>query len=149
MLSAQQDMGYVDPRRTAVVEEASSWLGTPYHHCGRVKGAGVDCATLLAEVYEKCGLVPHLEVPHYPLDWMLHRSVERLKDMVERVARPVALALPGDLLLWRLGRLYSHGAIFLGGIRIVHVTMTSGCVLGQTTEPRLADHHRLCYSVIP
>jgi cell wall-associated NlpC family hydrolase len=30
--------------RAAVVAEARSWLGTPFHHQGRVKAAGVDCA---------------------------------------------------------------------------------------------------------
>jgi len=33
----------MDPRRLAVTEEARVWLGTPYHHMGRVKGAGTDC----------------------------------------------------------------------------------------------------------
>lgn len=33
------------------VAEAITWLGTPYHHQGRVKGVGVDCGTLLCEVY--------------------------------------------------------------------------------------------------
>ena len=35
------------------VQEALTWLGTPYHHQGRVKGVGVDCGTLICEVYEK------------------------------------------------------------------------------------------------
>ncbi|WP_436904878.1 hypothetical protein [Acinetobacter johnsonii] len=34
------------------VQEALTWLGTPYHHQGRVKDVGVDCGTLLCEVYE-------------------------------------------------------------------------------------------------
>jgi len=29
--------------RKQIVEEAHSWLGTPYHHFAMVKGAGVDC----------------------------------------------------------------------------------------------------------
>ena len=40
------------------VQEAA-WLGT-YHHQGRVKGVGVDCGTLICEVYEK-GLMDHLD----------------------------------------------------------------------------------------
>lgn len=39
------------------VAEAMTWLGTPYHHQGRVKGVGVDCATLLCEVYKEVGLM--------------------------------------------------------------------------------------------
>ena len=36
-----------DPRRLVVVEEARGWLGTPYHHMGRVKGAGTDGAIVV------------------------------------------------------------------------------------------------------
>lgn len=32
-----------DLQRAAVVAEARSWIGTPYHNCADVKGAGVDC----------------------------------------------------------------------------------------------------------
>jgi|SRR5579872_717175 len=63
--------------RAAVIRYAQEWLRTPYHHGGRVKGAGVDCAMLLAEVYAEAGLVRHLAIPHYPPDWHLHRDAER------------------------------------------------------------------------
>ncbi len=33
-----------------VVRTARTWLGTPYHHQGRLKGVGVDCAGLLIGV---------------------------------------------------------------------------------------------------
>ncbi|MDO6044547.1 hypothetical protein Q4P48_08410 [Neisseria gonorrhoeae] len=44
--------------RARIVEEARSWLGTPYHHHAMVKGAGVDCAMLLVAVYGAVGLLP-------------------------------------------------------------------------------------------
>lgn len=49
------------------VKEALTWLGTPYHHQGRVKGVGVDCGTLICEVYEKVGLMDHLDPRHIHL----------------------------------------------------------------------------------
>src|SRR5437660_5143962 len=48
----------IGQRRGLVVAEAETWLRTPYHHMARVKGAGADCLTLLAEVYEKAGVIP-------------------------------------------------------------------------------------------
>ena len=39
--------------RNRVCRIARSWLGTPYHHMGRVKGAGVDCAMFPLEVYRE------------------------------------------------------------------------------------------------
>ena len=76
-----------DPRRLAVTEEAVGWLRTPYHHMARVKGVGADCLTLLAEVYEKAGVIPHVEIPFYPPDWNLHRDAERYLEGVMRYAR--------------------------------------------------------------
>ena len=32
--------------RARIVAEAMTWLGTPYHHRGKLKGIGVDCAQL-------------------------------------------------------------------------------------------------------
>ena len=32
---------------------------------------------MLAEVYEACGVIPHLEIPFYPADWNTHRDAER------------------------------------------------------------------------
>src|SRR5690348_662962 len=58
--------------RAAVIRCAREWLHTPYYHTGRAKGAGVDCATLLADIYAETGLVAPLTIPHYPPDWHLH-----------------------------------------------------------------------------
>jgi len=55
--------------RQAVIAEAVTWIGTPFHHAARVKGAGVDCLMLLAEVYERAGAAPHIEPPFYVPDW--------------------------------------------------------------------------------
>ena len=46
----------------------------------RVKGAGVDCLMLLAEVYERAGITAHVEPPFYVPDWHLHRDAERYLD---------------------------------------------------------------------
>src|SRR5260370_9302840 len=51
--------------RAAVVQEAESWIGTPFHHAARVKGAGVDCLMLLAEVYQHPGVVAPIDPPFY------------------------------------------------------------------------------------
>lgn len=68
--------------RARLVAEAESWIGTPYHTGARVKGAGVDCLTFVAGVFENAGLVPKLAIPHYPPDWHLHRDDERYLEGV-------------------------------------------------------------------
>jgi cell wall-associated NlpC family hydrolase len=130
--------------RQAIVAEARSWIGTPYLHQGRVKGAGVDCAMLLLEVYERVGLIPHLalaevvvdpagQIAKYPPDWMLHRDEERYLEIVERFARKLprgesVAPLDGDIALYRWGRTISHGAIVDRWPRIIHAYSRSGWV---------------------
>ena len=110
-----------DPRRSAVVAAAEAWLGTPYHHMGRVKGGGTDCLMLLAEVYEAAGVVLRLDVPFYPPDWNLHRDAERYLDGVMRYA--VAIEGPpeaGDVAVFKFGRCYAHGAIVTAWPLLIH-----------------------------
>ncbi len=128
--------------RAAIVSEARSWIGTPYLHQGRAKGAGVDCAMLLLEVYERAGLLPHLElaeivtdpekqIAKYPPDWMLHRDDERYLRIVERFAcrLPVgAMPSDGDIALYRWGRTVSHGGIVDRWPRIIHAYSRSNRV---------------------
>lgn len=44
------------PVRTEIVAEARKFLGTPYHHEGRVLGHGVDCVGLILEVAKAIGI---------------------------------------------------------------------------------------------
>lgn len=102
-----------DCARAAIVREARTWLRTPWHHMARVKGAGVDCGMLLAEVFERAGVCARVHVDPYPQDWALHRSEERFLTIVEQFAirddwTPVR---PGDIFLFRYGRCLSHAAI--------------------------------------
>ncbi|MGH7053678.1 MAG: hypothetical protein ACREFA_07660, partial [Stellaceae bacterium] len=55
----------IELQRGLVVAEAESWIGTPFHHEAAVRGAGVDCLNLLAEVYCAAGFIPRIAIPHY------------------------------------------------------------------------------------
>ena len=120
--------------RERVIAEAESWLGTPFHHEARVKGAGVDCLMLLAEVYERAGIVGHVEVPHYPPDWHLHQSWERYLDGLLGYAREVAAAQPGDVALFKFGRAFSHGAIVTEWPWLIHAYWRAGVVCGDAAQ---------------
>ena len=48
--------------RERLVAEALSWLGTPYHHAGRIKGGGTDCGMLILQTFINVGLIPDTEV---------------------------------------------------------------------------------------
>ena len=109
-----------DGPRAAVVAEAESWIGTPYHHAARVKGAGCDCLTLLAEVFERAGVIAPIEVPFYPPDWHLHRSAELYMNGVVAHAREIEHSpRTGDIALFRFGRCFAHGAIVTQWPRLI------------------------------
>lgn len=125
--------------RTAVIQEAAEWIGTPYHHAARVKGAGVDCLQILAAVYRATGVIGDVEIPYYVADWHLHRDAERYMEGLLQYAHPVDAPLPGDIALFRFGRTYSHGAIVTEWPRLIHAYWQIGVVRGDATLFPLVD----------
>lgn len=125
-------------QRAAVVAEARSWIGTPYHHRGRLKGIGVDCAMLPAEVYAACGLIPRLDVEYYPPDWHMHRKAQRYLDRVLEHAAEVTDPLPGDMAMYFYGQAFAHGAIITGWPDIVHAVLNQIVMEDDGTAPHLA-----------
>lgn len=115
--------------RQRVLSEARSWVGTPYHHHARVKGGGVDCAMLLAEVFSRAGLVQPIAVEQYSEQWHLHKNVEKFLAELMKHCRAVEFPAPADIALFKLGRVYSHGAIIVEWPnQIIHANMSSGIV---------------------
>jgi cell wall-associated NlpC family hydrolase len=112
-----------------LIDEAMSWLGTPYHHEARVKGAGVDCGQFPAAVFEACGLIPHVEIEHYTYDWHLHRDDERYLNYVEAFFTKVDSPQAGDLALFKYGRVISHSAIVIEWPLVIHAYITAGAVV--------------------
>ena len=122
-----------------IIAEAMSWIGTPYHHAADVKGAGVDCAMLLVRVYRAAGLIPDIDPRPYSMDWMLHRDEERYLGWVQQHADPVTGdPQPGDVVLYKVGRCYSHAAIVIAWPEIIHAFRDEqGVVRGEFNSGRL------------
>lgn len=138
-------------KRAELVHEAMSWLDTPYHHHGRIKGVGVDCAMLLCEVFERCGLVDRVEPGHYPSDWHLNRSDEIFMGQLERAgAVRVACPQPGDIGLFQFGRCFSHGAIVVThDRRMIHAYLGRGVILTALDEEPLQGREVQWWSLWP
>jgi cell wall-associated NlpC family hydrolase len=120
-----------DALRKKIVEEAKSWIGTPFHHEARVKGAGVDCGMLIIEIYERVGLIPHIVPMHYSPDFMLHRNEELYIELIQLYADEIPLPpyLPGDAVVMKNGRIYSHGGIVIDWPLIIHASLMDRVVL--------------------
>lgn len=121
-------------QREAVIAAAREWLGTPYHHRAAVKGAGVDCLYLLAEVYSAAGLIEYPEIPHYAPDIGMHRHEETYIEGILRYAHEVDEPKPGDVAVWRFGRIFWHGAVVVAWPTIIHAyRREGGVVIGDGT----------------
>jgi len=136
--------------REAIVAEALSWEGTPYHSHARIKGVGVDCAQLPAAVYEAVGLVPHL-APDYADQWFLHRDEETYLSWVRPHARQIDRAdlLPGDFVIWRYGRTFSHGAIVIAPPIVIHASGPAVAVVraDMDREEEMLRRPHLCFTL--
>jgi hypothetical protein len=122
--------------RFAVVEEARSWLGTPYHHAADVKGHGVDCAMLLVRVYCDLGLVERFDPRPYTRDWFLHRNEERYLGFLLERSREVRAPGLGDIILFRMGRCFAHAGIIsrVNPLNIIHAFAPTRCVVEDIIE---------------
>jgi NlpC/P60 family putative phage cell wall peptidase len=131
--------------RAAVVAAARDWIGTPYHVCADVKGVGCDCAMLLVRVFCDLSLVARFDPRPYSSDWHLHRSEEiYLRLLLER-AHPVEAPEPGDVVLFRYGRCFSHGGIVSKArpLTLIHAFASAGIVLEEELSHNVAIAHRL------
>lgn len=96
-----------NPLNDAVVQEARKWLGTPFRHRGRIKGAGVDCIGLAVGVARALGLpvIDRLDYPRRPEAERLRAGLAAQLEQVPQHARP------GDLLRLAVNGKATHVAI--------------------------------------
>jgi hypothetical protein len=141
-------------QRERVVAEARTWIRTPYHHMGRVKGAGADCYTFLLEVFQKIGLFSEQdERDFYPSDWFLHarqdhyklRILRHAREMVEHFCEPTEIRAPGNIVLLRppttatrRSTIDVHGGVITSWPAVVHAYPPCVNEVNALTHPAFA-----------
>lgn len=129
--------------RQRIVAEAMSWIGTPYVSNARVKGVaggGTDCVMLLIAVYGDMHMLPaDLDPRPYPPQWHVHRNEELymqqiLKYSYEVNPPPLRMPKPGDLVMFKVGRVFAHGAIIVGWPNVVHAIGNSIVMLEDVSK---------------
>lgn len=121
-------------KRRAIVEEAKTWLGTPYVPEARVKGAGTDCGMFILQTFENVGLIEHIEIPHYPVDIACHCSDPMYLNWIEKYSKKVNREpLPGDVIVYKFpgSKVPHHAAICIDSEYIIHSHVRSGVVLSN------------------
>lgn len=103
----------------SLVEAARAYLGTPFHHCGRVS-AGLDCSGLVILALRDCGVEVDAPASYSKDDHfvLMQSLVESVADRVEGDPRP------GDVALFRSAFITNHVAIITevegGNMAIIH-----------------------------
>ena len=121
--------------RANVVAQARSWLGTPYQHQARCKGAGVDCAGLIIGVAHALGasLYDTTAYGRQPLG-------DLLLKLLQQHARPAGHDwLLGQIVLMRFAAEPQHLGILAAGassngLNLIHAYGHAG----QVVEHRLS-----------
>lgn len=140
-------------KRQEVIRVAKEWLRTPYHHLGKVKGCGADCAMFPLAVYQECSVLPaDFKPPEYSMQWHLHRSDELYLKAIEPFTREKVgtgfygssgrmvgfttevRPAPADFVVFKFGRTFSHGAIVVDWPVIIHSYIPHGVQLGNALQ---------------
>ncbi len=131
-------------QRAAVVAEARTWLHTPWVHQANVKGQAVDCAMSLIEWFHRAGVIEWFDPRPYPRSWFVHQDEEIFMNTIVNhfhcTEVPPDEARPGDLMMYRMGRCYSHGALVVAPQLVIHAFAKNGKVIyTETFDPDLSS----------
>jgi NlpC/P60 family putative phage cell wall peptidase len=138
-----------------IVNQARTWLGTPFHHQARLKRVGCDCLGLIIGVVDELGLrdrhgqrlagYDEVSYSREPDGAYLTQKIAALLDEV-----PVVEAQAGDLALFAMGDNPQHLAILTeedGTLGMIHCYAQARCVvehrLDEEWKQRLVAVFRL------
>lgn len=119
--------------RKQVIDEARSWLGTPYQHQGRIKGQNVDCVGLLIKVREVLFGVEDrwpINYSRYPQNWNLKHQFDTELIPIDFTDAKIA-----DVVLISYGVEPSHV-----GILTDYSEKSFGLIHGHNKQERVVEH---------
>lgn len=133
--------------RKQIVEEALTWLNTPYHHQAACKNVGVDCAYLVGAVAEAVGAIAKFQVEPYSIEWHWHSREERMCNIVESFGGKQVKGdpKPGDILAFKYGRVCSHLGIMLDDNQFIHAHIKAGRVVVNSLSGEFKDRLQRVY----
>ena len=119
-------------KRTDIIIEARSWMGTPYRHQGRMKGIGADCAGIVIGIANALGLA-HCDRRGYS---RLPGTEFQLEVSRQLVPIPFQELLPGDLLTFAFRSHPQHIAIVtdIEPLKILHSHFSAGRCIEQALD---------------
>lgn len=107
-----------------LVDEAMTWLGTPYKYSWQIKGKGTDCSGMVVEVYGYIGV-----------EGLPRNSAKQAEYCRNLKAKDVEV---GDLVFFATGKdphKISHVGIMLDSDHFIHASTSKGVVISQISTP--------------
>lgn len=107
-----------------IVEEAMSWLGTPYGYAMSEKGAGTDCSGMVMKVYED---VTGKKIP---------RNSAKQAEFCKTLNPDDVMT--GDLVFFATGKdpeAVSHVGIIIDNVSFIHASSKKGVVISNIDTP--------------
>lgn len=107
-----------------LVDEAISWMGTPYKYAGSEKGKGTDCSGMVLRIFED---IAETKIP---------RNSGKQAEFCEKLKRKEVR--PGDLVFFATGRdpsVISHVGIMIDDVRFVHASTKKGVIISEVNTP--------------
>lgn len=115
-------------KRDEVIRYARTWIGTPFRDQADTRGSGVDCCMFLVRVFVDTGVMPQFDPRPYEPRFFLHKSDENYlygtkehpgiasfcREIQEKDAKP------GDIVIYKHGRCFSHTGLILSDDLIIH-----------------------------
>lgn len=117
------------PNRHDILNEAKTWLGTPFKHQGRIKGKGVDCVGILI------GIAHHFQLTDFDYHTYSHLpDGVTMRLLLDKHMQMIATdaAQPGDVYLLRFEHQPQHVAV-----------MTEYGILHAYAQVRRCVEHRM------
>ena len=110
--------------RKKIVEEACTWLGTPYRYSHAEKGVATDCSGMVLQVYET---VAGIKLPR--------NSAQQSDFCINIRKKDVKI---GDLVFFATGKdrdRISHVGIMLDDSSFIHASASKGVVISDINQP--------------
>lgn len=148
--------------RSGVVVEARTWVHTPYHKRGLLKGVGVDCGMLPYAVLRKFDLIPEIDnLPTLEDGWFCNTTDERYARLIERYFRKLLETqsrrdmqpefLPGNLVLLQSwgSRVFNHAGLITVWPRVINALPEYGVAeVDASVDPFWASQRIAVYDIL-
>lgn len=119
----------------AVLREARSWLGTPYRHMAREKGAAVDCVQFVLAVGEAVGASGRID----PGPYRMINHPTKTRQLAERFGIEIPEPALGSIVFWGRKQNFPTHFGFLtdlyGARSVIHCDPGYGKVVEHTIPP--------------